>query len=494
MARATRRRREAWSGWNDGKGGLKEHPCEVLSLGESGGEHRNAAKQQRAAGIKPPGREDSGHLADLHGHNPRPLVRRVYAKDRGAAETFFVQQRLWIEGVLRELGAERFGDMVLRMVQSSFVRMAVRGLDGGDQTEGQLRRTIRSICEIQLEGVRLESGGFFKAYAAQDLDAAKEIFNGLHRVLRDGMVRKIRRNRAQAGEEDILQQVFFALWRNLNHFRLKASFRSMVDWIYTVLANQTAQWWREQGDCALGEGTARRLTRTILPDDAEFDWNDPEVVNAWLASAASEAARAVEEKYLEGADARDAEAGEIETEIDDEVEVDDLGRGGHDEAEAAAPVVESDLNADADRGLDVDDANDLGHGSYAASLRALEAWRRGVTAILEDPIDAVLAPLEPLVGRDVVRRVAGALQRLPAEQQNAFKAWLILRVVRSSNGQEIAAFLGVNHSTYRGWLRKARRAVAAALGHQPALADRDDGELEPLVGVAQEGDLCDAKA
>lgn len=466
MGQATRRRGEAWLGRYGGGRGRKGRRSDAPWSGNDDRQHWKGAGQREAGENRSSDRPDSGHSADSYRGHPGQLVRRIFAKDRSAAEAFFAGQQAWIQGALREMGGEDAEGELLGRVRSSFVRMAVRGLDGGDQTEAQLRRTIRGICDIQCEGVRQEKRGFFTAYSEKDLDAAKEIFNGLYRVLRESMIRKIRRKKAHEGEEEILQRVFFALWKNLSEFRLQASYRAMVSWVHTVLANQTAQWWREQEKPGLGQGTTKRLTRPILPDDAAFDWDDPEVVNAWLAGAIAEAGRSIEDRYLaeaEEQEAEDVENGDGEDRRAENKDVDPNG-GGEGGGEGGAQTDDPGSEMEADTGVDVDEANGLGHGSYAASIRAAEGWRRGVVELLEQPVEMTFTPLTSVVGKERVRRLVGAVEGLPTEQRQAFMGWLILGILHRCKGREVAHFLEMNPSSFRGWVRKARSVVAEALG------------------------------
>jgi len=418
------------------------------------GSHPPTSKQAQSGGKNEPAVSRSREV--------EALVRRVFGKDRRAAEAFVTRASGWIMGLLRDIGVAGGEREAFERVRRSFVSVAVKGFGVGEQTDEQLRRTLRGICEIQCEGLRLERLGFIERYARRDLDAAKEIFNGIYRVLREALIRRIRQKRAQDGEEEILQRVFFALWKNLSGFRIEASFRAFVAWVYVVAKRQTAQWWREQDTRGVWHGIGRKLTRSIGPDDAGFDWGDPEVINAWLEGAVADAARSFEDRYLAD-DGRGDEDDVGECGDDDGRAGDDSpASDGGDDAESGDQAGDLEWGAD-DTGRDIDEACELGDGSFEASVRAAEAWRQGVLALLEQPVAAVLASLGFVIGEAGLDRVVGAVEGLPRQQRRALMGWLILGAMRGITGREVAEFLGMNHSSFRGWLQRGRLVLGKAL-------------------------------
>lgn len=390
------------------------------------------------------------------------LVRRVFAKDRAAAVEFLLAKEQWVRSLVLETVGESAVEPLFDAIQGAFAQMAGKGLEAPEQSAEQLQRTIRGICQIQCEGFRLETRGLMVRYAERDLEASKEILNGLVRVLKDSLSRIIRHKKAFEGEDDILQTVFCALWRNLGEFKLQASYPAMVDWVYKVTRNQTAQWWRDRDLWGLGPGVERRLTRPVLPDDVGVDRNDPEVISEWLDAGIAEASRRTEERFLAATEweesgnfERDDEAGR---DVDEPRDAPD-SREEH-EAECSEGSVYPDAPTGSDLGHDVDEASGLPTGSYEASVRAREVWCRGVTHLLGEPIEALLARLEGLVSRDVLAGAAEKIRGLPDRLQQTFRGWLVLGVLHKCGGEEIARFLGMNYSSYRGWLRRAKRACS----------------------------------
>ena len=69
--------------------------------------------------------------------------------------------------------------------------------------------------------------------------------------------------------EDILQDVFIKVWRNLNSFRSDMKFSS---WIYRIVHNETISYWRK---------TRRYLQTSFSEGEKQFSTVDKHSYNQW---------------------------------------------------------------------------------------------------------------------------------------------------------------------------------------------------------------------
>ena len=103
-------------------------------------------------------------------------------------------------------------------------------------------------------------------------------------------VRQLGRNRE--GTEDVVQEVFVAVWRRATSFRPDRG--DPAGWLYTITRNKLVDLWRRQGETA----ALCELEETVDPDQERGDLRL--TMHQALARVAPEQRRAIEMAYFGG--------------------------------------------------------------------------------------------------------------------------------------------------------------------------------------------------
>jgi RNA polymerase sigma-70 factor (ECF subfamily) len=129
--------------------------------------------------------------------------------------------------------------------------------------------------------------------AEGDLDAFQTFYDRYAgRVL--AYVRQLSRNRD--GEEDVVQEVFVAVWRRAASFRPDRG--DPAGWLYTVTRNKLVDLWRRQGDTAAGLDDVESLSEPAVSAGERGDLRL--TMHQALARVAPEQRRAIEMAYFGG--------------------------------------------------------------------------------------------------------------------------------------------------------------------------------------------------
>jgi RNA polymerase sigma-70 factor (ECF subfamily) len=107
-------------------------------------------------------------------------------------------------------------------------------------------------------------------------------------------VRQLSRNRD--GAEDVVQEVFVAVWRRAASFRPDRG--DPAGWLYTITRNKLVDLWRRQGDTAAGLDTVEALSEPAEPAQVRGDLRL--TMHQALARVDPEQRRAIEMAYFGG--------------------------------------------------------------------------------------------------------------------------------------------------------------------------------------------------
>jgi len=129
--------------------------------------------------------------------------------------------------------------------------------------------------------------------AEGDLEAFQTFYDRYAgRVL--AYVRQLSRNRD--GAEDVVQEVFVAVWRRAGSFRPERG--DPAGWLYTVTRNKLVDLWRRQGETTAGLDDAQPASETAMPAGDRGDLRL--TMHQALARVAPEQRRAIEMAYFGG--------------------------------------------------------------------------------------------------------------------------------------------------------------------------------------------------
>ena len=129
--------------------------------------------------------------------------------------------------------------------------------------------------------------------AEGDLEAFQTFYDRYAgRVL--AYVRQLSRNRD--GAEDVVQEVFVAVWRRAGSFRPERG--DPAGWLYTVTRNKLVDLWRRQGDATAGLDDVQPASEPAMPAGDRGDLRL--TMHQALARVAPEQRRAIEMAYFGG--------------------------------------------------------------------------------------------------------------------------------------------------------------------------------------------------